>query len=623
MCGICGEFGITDPPSLERVADLTHLMRRRGPDDEGLWTDDTHCALGFRRLSILDLSPAAHQPMLTPDGRYVLVFNGEVYNFGELRAELEQRGWRFRSTGDAEVVLCALAEWGIKALERFNGMFALAFYDTLEKTLLLARDHAGIKPLYYARAPQGLIFASQYDQIIHHPWTRGFQVSGEALHLYLGLGYIPSPYALLDNTHMLEAGTWLQVDSGGRIRQGRFFEFPQYAEPTLHGQEAYEAVHAAVVNAVRRQMISDVPIGAFLSGGIDSPLVTAVMQAISDQPITAFSMKTDDPTLDESGDASAYAEQFGVEHVLEEFSAQDALDYLSAVVSASSEPFGDYSIFPTMLIAKLARSQVTVMLSGDGGDELFWGYPGRFISVLKSAQAFRKPHPVRIAEWGVRKVFGFGSGSWNAKHFATVGQWYQAKHIHNHHISQIFPGLPGWPKQYGTYHYSGHQVDEVAQWMRWNEFVGHLERVLLKVDRASMYHSLEVRVPLLDREVIDVALKTDWRDCLDIDQQIGKLPLRRALARYSTYQTLQKRGFSVPMDSWLRGSLRPVFEEEVLAQPDLFGFEINRQHLTRIFENHLRGDNYGWGLWILLSLALWKRHHYQNAMRSTISLQEA
>jgi len=619
MCGICGEFSVTVPPSLERITALTSLMRRRGPDDEGVWTDRTHCALGFRRLSILDLSPAGHQPMLTPDGRFALVFNGEMYNFVDLRAELEQRGWRFRSTGDTEVVLYALVEWGIQALERFNGMFALAFYDTLEKTLLLARDHAGIKPLYYATTPQGFIFASQYDQIIQHPWTYGFQVSGEALHLYLSLGYLPSPYALLDNTHMLEAGTWLQVDSRGRVRRGRFFEFPQYAEPTLHGQEAYEAVHAAIVNAVRRQMVSDVPVGAFLSGGIDSPLVTAVMQAISDQPITAFTMKTDDPALDESDDAIAYAQEFGVEHVLKEFSAQDALAYLPAVVSASSEPFGDYSIFPTMLIARLARSQVTVMLSGDGGDELFWGYPSRFIPVLRTAQAFHKPQPLRIAEWGIRKAFGFGSGNWNARHFATIGQWYRAKHIHNHHVSRIFPGLPGWPEQYQTYHYLGHQIDQTAQWMRWNEFVGHLERVLLKVDRASMYHSLEVRVPLLDREVIDVALRIGWRDCLDIDRQVGKLPLRRALARYSTLQTSQKRGFSVPMDSWLRGPLRSVFEEEVLTQPELFGFEINRQYLNRIFQNHLQGDDYGWGLWIMLSLVLWKRHHYQNVMLSTIS----
>ena len=219
MCGICGSFSVAGLSELDTAVTMgmIKLMERRGPDDEGFWTEGRHCALGFRRLAILDLSPAGHQPMTTSDGRYVIVYNGEVYNFRELREELGQRGIQFRSTGDTEVVLQALAVWDKEALHRFNGMFALAFYDTIEKQLLLARDHAGIKPLYYLLTSKGLVFASQYDQIMMHPWGKTLQTSKDGLALYLRLGYIPAPYALLKDTHMLEPGTWLEMGVEGQV----------------------------------------------------------------------------------------------------------------------------------------------------------------------------------------------------------------------------------------------------------------------------------------------------------------------------------------------------------------------------------------------------------------------
>ncbi|MGH7963151.1 MAG: asparagine synthetase B family protein, partial [Candidatus Binatia bacterium] len=271
---------------------LIALMARRGPDDEGVWSDGRGVTLGFRRLAVLDLSPTGHQPMRTQDGRYVIVYNGEVYNFRELRQELEQEGVRFRSTGDTEVVLYALAHWGTRALSRFNGMFALGFYDAGERRLLLARDHAGIKPLYSMLTSRGLVFASQYDQILAHPWSQPLDISREALALYLRMGYLPAPYALLQNTHMLEPGTWLEMTSESRMRRGRFFAFPVYGEPNLRGAEAYEAVDTAVTAAVRRHLVSDVPVGTFLSGGIDSPLVAAKMRAVSNGPVRAFTIGT-------------------------------------------------------------------------------------------------------------------------------------------------------------------------------------------------------------------------------------------------------------------------------------------------------------------------------------------
>jgi len=277
MCGICGELQLGDRPARDEatIAHLSALMARRGPDAAGHWRDGAHAWLAFRRLAILDLSPAGHQPMLTPDGRYALVFNGEVYNFAALRAELERLGVGFRSTGDTEVVLQALAHWGTAALDRLNGMFALGFYDRRERSLLLARDHAGIKPLYYLRDDAGLFFASQYDQIMRHPWAAGRPISAGALALYLSLGYIPAPRALLEGTHMLPPGAWLRFDGDGRCEQGAYYRFPVYQKPELRGATADEAVNAAVTDAVRRQMVSDVPLGAFLSGGIDSPLKTS------------------------------------------------------------------------------------------------------------------------------------------------------------------------------------------------------------------------------------------------------------------------------------------------------------------------------------------------------------
>ena len=247
MCGICGELQLDDRPARDEatIAHLSALMARRGPDDAGHWRDGAHAWLAFRRLAILDLSPAGHQPMLTPDGRYALVFNGEVYNFVALRAELERLGVGFRSTGDTEVVLQALVHWGTAALDRLNGMFALGFYDRRERSLLLARDHAGIKPLYYLRDDAGLFFASQYDQIMRHPWAAGRPVSADALGLYLRLGYIPAPRALLAGTHMLPPGAWLRFDGDGRCEQGTYYRFPVYQKPELRGAAADDYLDAS------------------------------------------------------------------------------------------------------------------------------------------------------------------------------------------------------------------------------------------------------------------------------------------------------------------------------------------------------------------------------------------
>ena len=612
MCGIAGELNFTGHQSGADWSLISNLMRRRGPDDQGQWRDD-NCSLSFRRLSILDLSPAGHQPMLTPDENYALTFNGEIYNFRELRTELQRAGIQFRSHGDTEVVLHALAHWGEDAFERFNGMFAIAFYDKRKQTLLVGRDHAGIKPLYILRHPRGVVFASQFNQIMAHPWSKSCNVSEQALALYLHLAFIPAPYAILDNTQMIEPGSWLKFGMRGGETSGRHFDFPKYQSPELTGNHATNAVEHVLTAAVSRQLVSDVPIAAFLSGGVDSPLVVAKMIESGDGPYRAFTIGTEDAHLDEALVAKEYARQLGIEHTLERISEGDALALLTDVVQACSEPFGDYSIFPTMMVSRLAAREYKVILSGDGGDELFWGYVQRMVEAIELASVFARNPLARRAEWHLRKLSRRHRGHSHLS-MNTPGEWHALKHLllRGNHLSRMFPDMAPWPDKYNAFDYAPQQndVDKTAQWVRWNEFTTHLTKVLLKVDRASMHESLEVRVPILDREMVKTAQRIAWQSCLDPDLKIGKIPLRNVLAKHVNNQSTAKKGFEVPMGQWLRGALRELVHDVLLSRNDLLGLPINRRYMAKLFARHERGEiNAAQGLWPILSLALWENEH--------------
>lgn len=613
MCGICGVYSlktISETDLLAPIQSMTALMARRGPDDEGFWHDN-RCGFGFRRLAILDLSPTGHQPMMTADGRYVIVFNGEVYNFQDIRPRLESRGVRFRSTGDTEVILYALAEWGIAALNLFNGMFALAFYDTVTHRLILARDHAGIKPLYYLHTARCLLFASQYNQLLHHPWSQELEISQTALSLYLRFGYIPAPYGMLSNTHSLDAGSWLSIGAEGKIEQGYFYKFPPFSPSRLQGIEAVEALEEALTRAISRHLISDVPVGVFLSGGIDSPLVAAEATHRNGSRVKAFTIGVPDREMDESRDACHYAAELEVEHILRMANQQAALDLLDDVIEACSEPTADYSIFPTLLVSQLAAEQVKVVLSGDGGDELFWGYPSRFGAVIEQAKYYDQPFLMRYISIAARRYLKQGQATRDVL-WPTIGRFYQKKHtiMLEPDLQATFPNLSALPTDLDLFDYDDTEPDKLAQWLRWNEFRLHLARILLKVDRASMHHSLEVRVPLLDKEVIAVALQTEWRSCLNVANREGKIPLRELLGRRLHHQTSAKKGFTVPMHQWLAGPLQTLLQEKLLHRPDFLGQAVNQSHLQRMNQELLRGNRYkAWGLWLLLSLALWEEKH--------------
>jgi asparagine synthase (glutamine-hydrolysing) len=599
-------------------------MRRRGPDGQGAWaSSDGRCSFVFRRLAIIDLSAAGDQPMVSDCGRYALVFNGEIYNFRELRAELERRGARFRSTSDSEVVLQALIAWGPDAFGRFNGIFAIAFYDTATRRLLLARDHAGIKPLYVLRSREGIVFASQYDQLLAHPWSHRLKPSKDALGLYLRFAFIPAPYGILEDTHMIEPGAWLESDAEGRIRQGHHFLLPRMGAASLRGEAAVDAVDAAVEAAVRRQLVSDVPVAAFLSGGIDSPLVVSKMCSVSAERIRAFTIGTSDPRTDETTDASAYAAELNVAHTIERATVDQAEALVSDAIDACGEPLGDYSVIPTLLVSRLAAREFKVVLSGDGGDELFWGYVRRMVPMIQAAPEFRTHYALRAPHWRLRRMLGSAMARDHLQ-WPTLGHMQVAKHTHlpGGWIGRVFPALPPLPVDCRMFDYDGADQDTAAHWLRWNELMCHLTMVLLKVDRASMFNSLEVRVPLLDKEVIDTAMQVDWRSCLDLENKVGKLPLRQALARAVRHQSTAKRGFEVPMGHWLRTSLRGLFEEAVLSRDDVMGVAIDRRALRKLYEQHLSGSyDFAWGLWPILSLVLWERRHLVGRERSEISAE--
>jgi asparagine synthase (glutamine-hydrolysing) len=608
VCGIVGvlSFGADIAGLQDSIRKSVDLMARRGPDDEGVWSDGRACILGFRRLAILDLSPAGHQPMISSDGRFALVFNGEIYNFREIRHDLEREGIGFRSSGDAEVVLQALALWGTAALAKFNGMFALCFYDARAGRLLIARDHAGIKPLYYLKSPSGFLFASQYDQIIAHPWSHGRAPVPEHMALYHQLGYIPPPYAWLRDTFALEPGSWLSVDLEGNFASGRHFTLPVYREPELRGEAAQEAVDAAVTAAVKRHLVSDVPVGIFLSGGIDSPLVAAKMVDAGVR-FPAFTLSTGGDQHDEAAEATAYAQELGVEHYLCPITSSIAMTMLDDVIAACSEPMDDYSMFPTMLVSRHARERVKVVLSGDGADEIFFGYINRMVPYLIR----QTPSPWR-GNWLTKARGLYRRAFLPARE--TAGETYMKfqSSVPGGWTKTLFPDLAALPSDFTLFEKRRAPANRLAQWMRWNEFSGHLTRVLLKVDRASMYHSLEVRVPLLDREVVELASRIDWRSCIDLDRKLGKLPLRSSLARHVRFQSTAKRGFTVPMSEWMRGPLRPIFEDIVMLRSDIAGLPFDRKALRRLFSKHLaRTTDCGWGLWRLLSICLWETRHCQ------------
>lgn len=596
MCGLTGllEAGASaGPAALEAaVRGMAGTLEHRGPDDAGTWVDgDAGVALGFRRLAIVDLSPEGHQPMRSASGRYVIVFNGEVYNFGALRAELEREGRapQFRGHSDTEVMLAAIEAWGLQAaVSRFVGMFAFALWDRHERRLHLVRDRLGIKPMYYGWSGDSFLFGSELKALRAHPRFRD-DLDRDALALFMRHGYIPAPHSIYRSVRKLPPGTMLSLAAhvraepepvawwsvGDAARTGLAHPFAGSDD------DAVERLHALLAEAVSLRMLADVPLGAFLSGGIDSSTVVALMQAQSARPVRTFAIGFAEAGYNEAPHAAAVAKHLGTEHTELVVSPADALGVIPRLPSMYDEPFADSSQIPTYLVSALARRSVTVSLSGDGGDELFGGYSRypetqelwRRASRLpagarRGAAALMERTPAALAE-AVLGPSGFAPRRFrrsSPQYTLTRGaEVLRASSAHElYHLLMSHWRAPdslvlgaSEPSPFWRSPAGAPSFRDLTEWMMYVDQRTYLpDDILVKVDRASMAASLEARVPLLDHRVVEFAWTLGARFRQREGQ--GKWILRQVLERYVPRAMFDrpKMGFGVPIAAWLRGPLR-------------------------------------------------------------------
>ncbi|HEV2122774.1 MAG TPA: asparagine synthase (glutamine-hydrolyzing), partial [Chloroflexota bacterium] len=558
MCGIAGAWDLEARVTAERLRNTAHQMtatlRHRGPDDEGVWVDpEVGLALGHRRLSIIDLSPEGHQPMASPTSRYVVTYNGELYNFRELRNELARHHHvRFRGGSDTEVLLAACDAWGLRgALDRMNGMFAFGLWDMQDRVLHLVRDRMGEKPLYYGWVSGVLVFGSELRALVAHPIAHDrLEVDLDALSAYLQLNYVPAPHSIYRGISKLPAGSVLTVradEPGARPEPHSFWPFPEVVSKArvdrkpMSDAEAIDQLDTLLHDAVRLRMNSDVPLGAFLSGGIDSSTIVALLQAESNQPVRTFTVGFGDKALDESGHARAVARHLGTDHTEIHLSPGAALEIVPRLPEAYDEPFADPSQLPTMAIAEVARAHVTVCLSGDGGDEVFGGY-NRYTQGQRAWRVLSGvPYPLRrLAARALLRAPGAVLSRFippaKAQKLANVLQVSSA--------AELYPALvSAWddpdrvvvggrrPELWMEVDQIPTELEGTAELMMFLDSVSTLpDEMLAKVDRASMAVGLEVRVPLLDPRVVELA----W--ALPLDMRIrdgkGKWLVRQVLDRY-------------------------------------------------------------------------------------------
>lgn len=641
MCGIAGfleRSGFAEGEQiLRRMADA---IAHRGPDSDGYWADgQAGIGLAHRRLAIIDLSPAGHQPMLSHCERFVLSYNGEIYNYLDLRTELEERGaveWRGHS--DTETLLRGFSTWGFEeTLRRTNGMFALALWDRKERKLFLARDRMGEKPLYYGEQGGTFLFGSELKALRQHPAWQG-EIDRDVLTLFLRHNYIPAPYSIYRNIQKLPPGHYLAIGHGQDRAELQPVAYWDIATHASNGQldqfrgspeDAVEQLESLLSDAVRIRMAADVPLGAFLSGGIDSSTVVALMQKQSSRPVKTFSIGFAEADYDEAHHAKRVAGHLGTDHTELYVSPDDALAQIPSLPHFWDEPFADSSQIPTMLVSKLARSQVTVSLSGDGGDELFCGYTRysqgydvwRRLSVVPRAgrsmlaEGLRRIPPnavdavMRFAPEKIQKL----AVNDRLPKLADVldvdngNDFYRSLVSHAKKPATLVLGAdepatllstedPSWPSQ-----------ADFRDRMMYLDLRTYLpDDILVKVDRASMAVSLESRVPLLDHRVVEFALSLPLRYKMRNGQ--AKWPLRQVLYKHVPKAMMErpKMGFAIPIEHWLKGPLRDwaddLLDETRLRSEGFFNVPEVRRLWTETRSGRLRGHYH---IWDLLMFQAW------------------
>jgi len=619
MCGIAGVVTRGAAPPRELIGAMCEAMRHRGPDGEGVHIE-AGIGLGMRRLAVLDLL-TGDQPVRNEAGTVHAVFNGEIYNYKELRSELAAKGHRFRGTGDSEVIPRLYEEHGLGFLSRLNGMFAIALWDREHRRLLLARDRMGIKPLYYSVHGGCLWFGSEIKCILAAGGsTRTIDPLG--LDQLLTFEYTASPTTLLEDVRKLPPGTWLTF-AGGKLHQGRFWSFPAHEPaPAPDVAELSERVRHTFLGAVRRQLASDVPLGAFLSGGIDSSILVAAMKEVSPTPPLTFSIGFGDPSYSELCHARAVAVHCGTRHH-EQILTPDYLALLPEVISQLDQPIADFSVFPTLLVARIAREQVTVALGGDGGDELFGGYDTYRADAWSTRLLDWQPAPVRAAvEWLARALpLGRGKrGLANQLRRFLEGarlpprwqhlRWMMALTAEQRsrlYARDFRAQVAGAAAELACAALEESPSDRLAAQLRCDLELYLPEDILTKVDAMSMASSLEARVPYLDNEMVDLALGIPSR--LKVRGGERKWILRRAFAHSLPRPVLRrsKEGFSMPMKHWLRREWKPLMHEllspESLAPEGLF----DARYVQRLMREHEAGThNHSHLLWALMVFQLWR-----------------
>ncbi len=661
MCGLTGFWGelplSLNPASV--VNCMTEALTHRGPDDSGVWVDEAvGVALGHRRLAVLDLSPAGHQPMVSTSGRYVIVYNGEIYNHLELRAELENVGvgetttWRGRS--DTETLLVAFEVWGVEAtLKKSVGMFAIALWDRKTRTLTLARDRMGEKPLYYGWVQGALVFGSELKALTAFPRFDN-RIDRRALALFMRHNYVPTPWSIYQNIWKLPPGCYVEFGQANGEKPRVLADHEKLCDGTrgvkvywslkdiastgidqpFEGREeqAIAELERLIRESLRGQMLADVPLGAFLSGGIDSSTVVAMMQTMSSRPVKTFSIGFPEEEYDEAQHAKAVARHLGTDHTEWYVTPQDALDVIPKLPVLYDEPFADSSQIPTHLVCRMARRHVTVALSGDGGDELFGGYKRYFRAMTLWKWVSRMPRPLRrLAAAAMQAI---SPKTWDRLYMAVepaLPRLWRQRRLGDriHKAARLFyASAPEQVYQLFVSHWEDPgalvlgstepptSITEPTVWLEDRNFALKMmyldaitylpDDILVKVDRAAMGVSLETRVPLLDHRLVEFA----WRVPLSMkirDGQ-GKWLLRRLLYSYVPRELIErpKMGFGVPIDHWLRGPLRD-WAEDLLAEDKLKreGF-LDPAPIRRRWQEHLSGQrNWQYHLWDVLMWQAW------------------
>lgn len=607
MCGFVGEFTFSEGQITKKdiFKSILDLSKHRGPDYSEIVSDAGY-QLGFNRLAILDTSPNGNQPKQSPRGRYHVVFNGEIYNYKDLAESYNLTN--LKSNSDTEVLIHLLDVLGVEeTINVLNGMFAIAIIDAEQDCLYLTRDFAGIKPLFYGISSEGVVMASQFNQVYTHPWfCKTLRLLPQMVKSYFGFGYMQSPNTIYDGIFQVNPGELVEISRNKSVSKTIITEF---CKEQSYDYEAESNLSMTIKTAVAKQLVSDVPLATFLSGGVDSPLISAY--AKKEIPsIEAFTLKVDNPKYNESDIAKSYAEHLDIKQHIVAVEESDLLSEIDNHFKAFSEPFGDFSSIPTYVISKEAKKKHTVMLSGDGGDELFFGYP-RMLDVLQKRWWFKLPYIIRKPIAQITNKLGL-TNTW-APYFKTLNDFIINKHlkIPADKLNSIVPKTSFSSQLKQLYKFNNNK-NKLLHQLRFNEFYAHMQRVLIKVDRASMAHSLEVRVPFLYKSVITLAWKQKGQ--LQSKQDLKK-DLKVLLANEVPESLINKKkmGFSVPLEDWLHQHLKQDVLDVVFEKPfygdDIINVKAARGYINDFFD---KKHNNAWGVWHIYAWQKWWIIHGTN-----------